>query len=217
MAKSDDDSKSDEIWVIKFDEEAAQKFRDTVVAQSKLDPHKPLVIHIDSYGGYVDSLVKMIETIDELPNPVITVCMGKAMSCGAVLLSHGDLRFCGKHSRIMVHEVSSGTWGDVHDVYNDAQETKRLNAYINGLMAKNCGFKSYDEFRKWMKEQDGRDRYMNAEQAVKFGIVDSVGLPKITTTTIHEVRIETSKPRRPENVDVKRKSDPKKGHRRGGS
>lgn len=128
MPKSD----SDEIWVIKFDEESAQEFREQVIRASRNDPTQPIVVYIDSYGGLVDSLAKMIETMDEMPNPFITVCMGKAMSCGAVLLSHGDIRWCGKHSRVMVHEVSSGTQGDVNDMKADAQEADRLNKWFMG-------------------------------------------------------------------------------------
>lgn len=185
--KTIEDSKSGEIWVTKFDEDHADKFRDAVMFSSKMDPSKPIIIYIDSYGGMVDSLAKMIETLDEVPNPIVTVCMGKAMSCGAILLSHGDVRFCGKNSRVMVHEVSSGTAGDVHDMHADVQEAKRLNEHFMGLLARNCGYKSYSELRKIIKEQDGRDRYLDAKGAVDFGIVDVVGLPKLTGTILYEV------------------------------
>lgn len=187
--KDDKSVKSNEIWVTKFDEDSAQKFRNLIMAQSDDDPMKPIIIYIDSYGGFVDSLAKMIETMDEVPNPIITACMGKAMSCGAILLSHGDIRFCGKHSRIMVHEVSSITSGDVHDMKTDVQETTRLNQHFMGLLARNCGFKSYDEIRALIKQQDGRDRYLSAADAVEFGIVDVVGLPKLETVLMHEIRV----------------------------
>ncbi len=187
---ADDKSvKSSEIWVTKFDEDSAQKFRNLIMAQSDDDPMKPIIVYIDSYGGFVDSLAKMIETMDEVPNPIITACMGKAMSCGAILLSHGDIRFCGKHSRIMVHEVSSITSGDVHDMKTDVQETTRLNQHFMGLLARNCGFKSYDEIRALIKSQDGRDRYLSASDAVEFGIVDAIGLPKLETVLMHEIRV----------------------------
>src|ERR1700693_3667985 len=113
---------SDEILVNDFTEDSAQEFRDKLLEAAKDDPMKPIVVYIDSYGGEVDALAKMIETMDEVSNPVITVAMGKAMSCGAMLLSHGDIRFCGKHSRVMIHEVSIGTGGDVHDVESTAKE-----------------------------------------------------------------------------------------------
>ncbi len=180
-------SKSQEIWVTKFDEESAQKFRQAVMDQAKSDPNKPIVIYIDSYGGYVDALAKMIETLDEVPNPIVTACMGKAMSCGAMLLSHGDVRFLGRHSRIMVHEVSAGTFGNVQDMKDDVKETIRLNEYFMGLLAKNCGFKNYEELRSVIKEQDGRERYIFGEEAIKFGIVDAIGTPKINSRLMYEV------------------------------
>ena len=176
-----------EIWVTKFDQEHAQKFRQQVLSAARLGPTRPIVIHIDSYGGLVDSLAKMVETIDEVPNPIVTVCMGTAMSCGAMLLSHGDVRFLGRHSRIMVHEVSSGTSGNVQDMKEDVKETVRLNEYWMGLLAKNCGFKNYDEFRAVIKQQDGRERYIAGNDAIKFGIVDAIGLPRIGSQTTFEV------------------------------
>ncbi len=184
----------DEIWVNKFDEEHARKFRQELKSAAKGDPKKPIVVYIDSYGGFVDSLASMIEAMDEIPNPIITVCHGKAMSCGAVLLSHGDIRFCGKNSRIMVHETSSGTAGDVHDMYADATESKRLNKWFIGLLAKNCDIKGgYETIRKMIKDQDGRDRYMDADEAVKFGIVDAVGTPRIDEATMYSISLAPAK------------------------
>lgn len=185
--------KSSEIWVTKFDEEHAQKFRLAVMEMARSDMSRPIVIYIDSYGGYVDALAKMIETMDEIPNPLITVCMGKAMSCGAILLSHGDVRFLGKHSRVMVHEVSSGTIGNVQDMKEDVKETVRLNEHFMGLLARNCGFKNYDEFRSVIKEQDGRDRYLVGQDAINFGIVDAIGLPKIYARALYEVGKQPSR------------------------
>lgn len=189
----DKKSKSDEIWVNKFTEESAQKFREQIFEKAKVSADKPIVIYIDSYGGYVDALAKMIASMDELPNPKITVCMGKAMSCGAMLLSHGDYRFCDKHSTVMVHEVSAGAGGDVHDMYNSAQETKRMNEYWLGILAKNCGMKNYAELRKYIKDHDGRDLYFNAERAKEFGIVDAVGTPQIIPIVQYQIGTRQTK------------------------
>lgn len=167
-----------EIWVRDFTELAAQRFRSKVMFHAKDTPEEPIIVFIDSYGGYVDSLAMMIETLDEVPNPIITVAMGKAISCGAILLSHGDLRYVGRHSRVMVHEVSGGAGGNVHDIYADALEIKRLNTYWMDLLAKNCSISGgYEGLRRIIKGKDGRDLYLTAEQAVKFGIADRVGLP----------------------------------------
>jgi ATP-dependent protease ClpP protease subunit len=122
--------------------------------------------------------------------------MGKAMSCGAVLLSHGDIRFIGRHSRTMVHEVSSWTVGNVHDIKTDSQETSRLNEYFMGLLAKNCNIREgYAGLRKLLKAKDGRDVYMNADQTVKFGLADKVGLPKLVDITFHEAVVIPEKKR----------------------
>lgn len=186
---------SDEIWVNEFNEQAAGKFRDELLEASKGDPKRPIVVYIDSYGGSVDALALMIETMDEVVNPIITVAVGKAMSAGAVLLSHGDIRFCGKQARVMIHEASGGVSpGDVHDMYQDATEAKRLNKWQMGLLAKNCGIKGgYETIRKMIKDQDGRDRYMDSSQAKDFGLVDVVGMPKVEAVTLYQVSVSGPK------------------------
>ncbi len=187
---------SDEVWVNEFTENSAQKFREDMMRRAKINPNAPIIIYIDSYGGLVDSLAKMIETMDEVPNPKVTVCMGKTMSCGAVLLSHGDVRYCGKHSRIMIHEIFTGTHGDVHDVHADSIESKRLNKHFMGLLAKNSGLKGYNELRKMIKKRDGRDMYLTAEAAIKFGIIDYIGTPSVTTITLHDVSVLQARSRK---------------------
>lgn len=174
-----------EIYVGDFTEIAAQKFKSSVLAHAKDSPEEPIVVYINSYGGFVDALASMIETLDSVPNPIITVCQGVAMSCGAILLSHGDVRYCGRHSRIMIHEVSSGTGGNVHDMYADAVEIKRLNSYWMDLLAKNCNIQGgYSSLRKIIKSKDGRDLYLDAAAAVKFGICDHVGLPQMISAVV---------------------------------
>jgi ATP-dependent Clp protease protease subunit len=185
------DRDTDEIWVNDFNEDAAGKFRDDLMSAAKGDPKRPIIVYIDSYGGAVDALASMIESMDEVQNPIITVAVGKAMSCGAVLLSHGDIRFCSKNARVMIHEVSGGVQnGDVHDQFADATEVKRLNEWFMGLLAKNCGIKGgYNELRKLVKEQDGRDRYLDSADALKFGIVDVVGMPKVEKVSMYQVGV----------------------------
>jgi ATP-dependent Clp protease, protease subunit len=205
----------DEIWVNEFTEESASEFRKAVLEESKGNSTRPIIVYIDSYGGQVDALSTMIETMDEVPNPIVTVAVGKAMSCGAVLLSHGNIRLCGKHARVMVHEVSNVAAGDVHDMYADALETKRLNRWFMGLLARNCGLKGgYGTIRKIIKKQDGRDRYMDAKAALEFGIVDAVGMPRISRMKFYQV--DVTPPKRQTGIKPKnQKSESKPKHRRG--
>lgn len=178
-----------DIIVTDFTDKSAIQFREQVLAKSMMDPSTPIVIYISSYGGYADALASMVETIESVPNKIVTVCQGHAMSCGAILLSFGDYRFIGKHSRVMVHEVSGGAIGDAHDVVADAEEVKRLNAYWLGLMAQNCGFADYEDFREHLKQRDGRNIWLSAKEAVEFGIADYVGLPDIEPVLMHRVMI----------------------------
>lgn len=169
-----------EIWVNEFTEKSAAHFRKQVLYRSEMDPDAPLLIYIDSYGGYVDSLAKMIETMNEVPNKFITVCMGKAISCGSILLSHGDVRYCGGFSRVMIHNVSSGSWGDVYSLKASSDQTMKMNERFMGLLANNCGL-SYGDLQIAIKNTEcSREIWLDAEQAKKFGIIDEIGVPSLT-------------------------------------
>lgn len=172
-------SSGDEIWVHSFNEESAQRFREQVMERARRGPQLIIPIYIDSYGGYVDSLAKMLETMDEVPNRFITIASGKAMSCGAILLSHGDMRFVGRLSRVMIHNISSGSWGDVHAMKADSEESMRLNKIFMKLLAENCGMAYEDLQRKIKDTTDSKQIWLSPEDALKFGIVDHVGTPDI--------------------------------------
>lgn len=187
--------KDEEIWVNDFNEKSAQEFRAKIMAQAK-NPHKPIVVYIDSYGGEVDALAKMIGTMDEVSNTIITVCLGKAMSCGAILLSHGDIRFCDHNSRIMLHEIISSAEGNVHDVNTSAKETKRINTYFLDLLARNCGYEEgYKKFRQIIHDYGSRELYLTPSMAKKFKIIDFIGLPKITEQVSYKIEVIDGKKR----------------------
>lgn len=189
MSSKENQKGTGEIWVNDFNESSATRFREQVLLRTSKSQDVPIIIYIDSYGGYVDALAKMVDTLEQVANPIVTCCMGKAMSCGAILLSYGDYRYCAPNSRVMVHEVSSNVpHSDVHDVTNDAAEVKRLNTHFMGKLAHNCGIKGgYTGLRKIIKEKDGRDLWMSPDQALKFGIVDEVGFPQIVPAVAYDI------------------------------
>jgi ATP-dependent Clp protease protease subunit len=118
--------------------------------------------------------------------------MGKAMSAGAILLSHGDYRFVAPFARVMIHEVSGGVAGNINDVTSDAAEMARLNNKFMELFAKNCEIKGgMKGLKKLFKE--GRDLYLTAEQAVELGVADSIGVPRLTR--ISQWVLDTSTPK----------------------
>lgn len=193
----------DNIWVHNFDENAAQKFGDRVLKIAARDPQEPIVIYVDSYGGYIDGLATMISVMDSVINPFITVATGKAMSAGAILLSHGDIRCVGIHARIMVHEALGGAGGNVNDVQNDASELQRINDHFMAILAKNCG-KSLQQLKTLWK--DRRDLYLTANEAVRFGIADHVGLPTIEKqTAFHMHFLKHVRPPKGKKVKAKTK------------
>lgn len=167
------------IRVNKFDEESAKKFS-LEMAQAHNTGQKVIPVVIDSYGGQVYSLMSMISAIKHSEVPVATIVEGKAMSCGAILLSFGEegLRFCDPDATVMIHDVSSMDWGKVEELKAGAAEADRLNTKIYTMMARNCGKKD-DYFKKIVDKKKHADWFLDAEEAKKHGLVNQLRVPKV--------------------------------------
>lgn len=167
------------IYVNKFTEEAAKEFVEGMVnAQNTGQSFIPIVI--DSYGGEVYSLLKMIDVIRASSIPVATICMGKAMSCGAVLLTCGaeGHRYMAPTGTVMIHDVASFAMGKVEEIKADAKESDRLNKLIFKLMADNCG-KPEGYFSKLVHEHGHADWFLDADECKKHGMVNHIRIPKL--------------------------------------
>lgn len=173
------------LLVNKFDEPSAKEFRDNfnkaINTGQKLIP-----IVIDSYGGQVYSLLSMIATIKSSPVPVATIITGKGMSCGSILFSCGSegYRFIDPLSTIMIHEVSSGSFGKVEDIKADAKEVERLNQLVFKMMANNIG-KPDDYFLKIVHEKNHADWFLTADEAKQHNLANHIRIP------IFKVKIST--------------------------
>jgi ATP-dependent Clp protease protease subunit len=168
------------IRVNKFDEAAAKEFA-TRIAMAHNTGQKVIPVIIDSYGGQVYSLMSMIASIKSSELPVATIVEGKAMSCGAVLLSFGEqgLRFADPDATIMIHDVSSGGRGKIEELKADVAEADRLDEKIFTMMARNCGKKD-DYFKKKVFNKKHADWFMSAEEAKKHGLVNQLRMPKLS-------------------------------------
>lgn len=175
-----------DIIVNKFTEESVKEFRKKVMRVSAVDSNMPIIIYIDSYGGNVDAFNSMLAILKSIPNTIITVCQGKAMSAGAALLAIGDVRFCDADARIMIHEASGGAAGNVDDIKTDATELTRLNFQVMNLIANRCG-KTYEQLKGIIKHNEGRDLYLTAQEAKDIGIIDFIGLPMIRPTISYSI------------------------------
>jgi ATP-dependent Clp protease protease subunit len=168
------------IRVNKFDEKSAQDFTSKMAAAHSTG-QKVIPVVIDSYGGQVYSLLSMVGCIRSSELPVATIVEGKAMSCGAVLLSCGEdgMRFADPDATIMIHDVSSGGRGKIEELKADVAEAERLDEKIFTLMARNCGKKD-DFFKKKVFNKKHADWFMDAQEAKKHGLVNHLRVPKIT-------------------------------------
>ena len=137
-------------------------------------PEKDIYLYINSPGGLVSSGMAIYDTIQHISAPVNTICMGMAASMGSFLLAAGrkGKRSALPHSRIMMHQPSGGTQGTAADIEIQAREILYLRGKLNELYAKHTG-QTVEQIEKDMD----RDRFMSAEEAKQYGIIDQVLAP----------------------------------------
>jgi ATP-dependent Clp protease protease subunit len=166
------------IRVNKFDEDSAKDFS-MKMAMAHNTGQKVIPVVIDSYGGQVYALMTMISAIKHSELPIATIVEGKAMSCGAVLLTFGEqgMRFADPDATVMIHDVSSGAFGKIEEMKADVKEAERLDEKIYTMMARNCGKKD-DYFKKKIFGKKHADWFMDAAEAKRHGIVNNVRVPK---------------------------------------
>ena len=135
------------------------------------NPDKDIHLYINSPGGSVTAGLSIYDTMQFVNCDVSTICVGQAASMGALLLAGGTngKRFALPHSRVMVHQPSAGFQGQATDISIHANEVLELKRRLNKIMAKHTG-QTIDRI-----EQDlERDRFLSAESAVEYGIIDTV-------------------------------------------
>lgn len=135
------------------------------------NPKKDIFFYINSPGGVVTSGLAMYDTMQYIKPDVSTVCIGQAASMGSLLLTAGQpgKRYSLPNSRIMIHQPSGGARGQATDIEIQAREILRLRERLNNMYVKHTGQK-LDVIEQAME----RDNFMSAEEALKFGLIDSV-------------------------------------------
>jgi ATP-dependent Clp protease protease subunit len=131
-------------------------------------------IYINSPGGSISAGLAVYDTVQYLSNDVATYCVGQAASMGAVLLAAGakGKRYCLPHARVMIHQPWGGAQGSASDISIHAEEILRMKKMINEVMARHTG-RTVDDIEK----DSDRDRFMSADEAKSYGIVDEVLKP----------------------------------------
>jgi len=135
------------------------------------NPDKDIHLYINSPGGAVTAGMAIYDTMQFIKPAVSTLCIGQAASMGAVLLAGGaeGKRHCLPNSRIMVHQPLGGFQGQASDIEIHAKEILSIRERLNGILAYHTG----QDIEKIQQDTD-RDNFMNGEQALEYGLIDSV-------------------------------------------
>lgn len=135
------------------------------------NPKKDIFFYINSPGGIVSSGLAIYDTMQYIRCDVSTVCVGQAASMGSLLLAAGaeGKRYCLPNARVMVHQPSGGFSGQASDIEIHAREILSLRQRLNEIYVHHTG-----QDMKTIEEALERDRFLSAEEAKTFGIVDDV-------------------------------------------
>ena len=141
------------------------------------NPDKDISLYINSPGGSVSAGLSVYDTMQFVKPDVSTLCMGLAASMGAFLLAAGakGKRFALPNSRIMIHQPSGGAQGTASDIEIQAREILYLRSKMNSLYAQHTG----QPIETIERDMD-RDRFMSADEAKAYGLIDSVFTPRAT-------------------------------------
>jgi len=135
------------------------------------NPDKDIHLYINSPGGSVTAGLAVYDTMQFVNCDVSTICVGQAASMGALLLGGGasGKRFALPHSRVMMHQPSAGYSGQVTDIDIHAKEVLQIKRRLNEIMALHTG-----QTVKQIEKDLERDNFMSGEEAVKYGLIDTV-------------------------------------------
>jgi ATP-dependent Clp protease protease subunit len=135
------------------------------------DPDKDISIYVNSPGGQVYSGLAIYDTMQFIKPDIQTICVGIAMSMGAVILSGGTegKRLALPNAKILIHQVSGGFQGQATDIEIQARETIALKRRLEEILSEHTG-RPTEQVAKDME----RDYFMTSQDAQEYGIIDSV-------------------------------------------
>ena len=155
--------------------EINDQMANTIVAQliflEGKNPDKDIFMYINSPGGSVSAGMAIYDTMQYIKCDVSTICIGMAASMAAVILSSGTKgkRVCLPHSEVMIHQPLGGTQGQASDILLHAKHIEKTRETLNKILAENTG-KTVEVIAK----DTDRDNFLDAKQAVKYGLVDKI-------------------------------------------
>ena len=136
---------------------------------------KPIKLYLSTYGGVADDMFDLYDVMNQAKEvcPIATIGLGKVMSAGVLLLAAGTKghRYIGKHCRVMIHAVTAGNFGELHNLQNEMDAVQQLqDTYSNALVNETNLTK-----RQLNKLLDRKvNVYLTAEEAIEYGIADEI-------------------------------------------
>lgn len=153
---------------------------DLVVAQLLFleaeDPSKDIQLYINSPGGQVTSGMAILDTMRHIKPDVSTICMGMAASMGALLLTAGTKgkRYALPNADVMIHQPLGGSQGQAEDIRIQAEKILETRERINNILVECTG-----QDMETIQRDTDRDKYMTAEEAKEYGLIDKVLYPEV--------------------------------------
>lgn len=189
-------SDTDVIWVSDFTEDALKRFYADFKRLEEDDTIQVINVVISSYGGSVYDLIGMRDLIKNSSKVVMTTGLGKAMSCGAVLLAAGTkgFRFITENSEMLIHEVASFSYGKTSDLKENAANVQQLNEKLISWLSEDSKL-SVAAIKKEMSSRNNADWILSAQEALDCGFVDKIGIPKIAVDKVQSIYETAKKPK----------------------
>ena len=161
--------------IIFMGEQVYDSMANTIIAQMLFleseDPDKDINLYINSPGGSVTAGLAIYDTMQYIRPDIATICMGQATSMGALLLAAGakGKRYALPHARVMIHQPLGGAQGQATDIDIQAKEIMKIKELIHKILVKHTG-QNIEKIR----QDTERDYFMDAEEALRYGIVDRI-------------------------------------------
>lgn len=140
--------------------------------ETKYGVRSPIHLHINSFGGCLFSAFSIIDTIrlaQQEGFEVYTYCEGKVASSGTLISVHGDKRFMGKNTVLLIHQLSSAFWGKFTEIEDEMENCNMLMKKLQSFYKDNCKFKKKD-----LENLLKRDLWLESNDCLKFGLIDEI-------------------------------------------
>jgi ATP-dependent Clp protease protease subunit len=159
-----------------IDMEIASQIVSLLFLLDREESDEPIQLWISSPGGCVEGFFAIYDMMQRIETPIMTICMGEACSAAALLLASGSvgMRYSMPNARIMIHQIQvDGLGGSNAEIKINVKELEKLQAKLTDVLALHTG-----KSKKKVNKDTTMDRYLSAEEALKYGIIDEIMKPK---------------------------------------